>query len=181
VASGSFDFRSIQKYFGPQTSGDINDFLEKMPQNAGKGALIAAGISWGMVAALGLFCVMQMQHLTDLRAELLQSEALKPAVPKISYEAIDKKELDSLIEDFKAVYPGMTFTVTKGALAISSRSTTDYARFREILGHVVNSGSGWRVGVESLCVGRECKTNALEAKVKIQKLKIDKPSSSSTM
>ncbi|MDY0029330.1 MAG: hypothetical protein RBR86_05230 [Pseudobdellovibrionaceae bacterium] len=181
MASGSFDFRSFQKYFGPQASGDLNIFLEKMPQNAGKGALIAAGISWGMVAALGLFCVMQMKSLTDLRAELLQSEALKPAVPTISYETIDKKALDNLIEDFRAVYPGMTFTVTKGSLAISSRSTSDYARFREILGHIVNAGPMWRVGVESICVGRECKTNALEAKVKIQKLKIDKPSSSSTM
>ncbi|MCB1559183.1 MAG: hypothetical protein KDJ50_09710 [Alphaproteobacteria bacterium] len=159
----------------------MNDFLEKLPQHSGKGALIAAGISWGMVAALGLFSVMQMQKLTDLRAELLQSEALKPMVPSISYMEIDKKELDSVVEDFKQVYPGINFTVAKGALTVQSRSTTDYAKFREALGHLVNAGAGWRVNVESLCVGRECKTNALEAKVKIQKLKIDKPSSSSTM
>jgi hypothetical protein len=181
LTAGSFDFRSFQKYFSPQASGDLNAFLEKMPQNAGNNSLIAAGIAWVMVAMLGLFSVVQLQRLTDVRAELLQSEALKPMVPTISTETVDPKQLKDVIENYKAVYPGIAINANGGNITIQAKSTTDYARFREILGHVVNGGSGWRVSVESLCVGRECKQNALDAKLKIQKLKIDKPSSSSTM
>lgn len=165
----------------PHAADDLNRFMEKLPQNAGNGPLVAAGISWVMVAALGLFTMMQLQHLTELRAELLQSEALKPVLPVISQTPVPVNELKVVTDGFKAVYPGMNINVSAGSVTIQSKSTTDYANFREILGHIVNAGPGWVIQVESLCVGRECKLNALNAKLKIQKLKIDKPSSSSTM
>ncbi len=181
MAAGSFDFRSFQKYFSPNAGGDLNLFLEKLPQNVGQGALIAAGIAWLMVAALGLFTVMQMQRLTDVRAQLLQTEALVPMVPVISKQAISPTELKDLITNFKALYPGLTFVSKGSSLMIQSKTTADYAQFREALGHVVNGGPGWQTSVEDMCIGRECKQNALSATIKIQKLKIDKPSTSSTM
>ncbi len=181
LAVGSFDFRSFQKYFNPQASGDLNAFLEKLPQNAGQSALIAAGIAWLMVAALGLFTVMQMQNLTELRAELLQSEALVPMVPVISKTPVAAGELKDILNNFKTLYPGLTFTAKGSSIMIQSKTTGSYGQFREAMGHVVNGGSGWQTSIEDLCIGRECKQNALSATVKIQKLEIDKPSSSSTM
>jgi hypothetical protein len=61
-------------------------------------------------------------------------------------------------------------------LTLQSKDTATYTEFREALGHVVNGGNGWKVGVESFCVGRECPQNALDAAIKVEKLKIDKPS-----
>jgi len=51
----SFDMNSMQKYFSPKATEDLNVFLEKLPQNAGKTILIAAAIAWGMAATTGLF------------------------------------------------------------------------------------------------------------------------------
>lgn len=181
MSAGSFDFRSFQKYFSPQASGDLNVFLENLPHNAGKTALIAAGISWVMVAALGLFTVMQLQKLTEMRADLLKTEAIKPAIPSVSTSPVAVNDLKPIVDSFKEVYPGLTINATAGGITIQSKTTAEYAKFRELLGHVVNVGSGWQVSVDSICVGRECKQNALDVKLKIQKLKIDKPSDESTM
>ena len=177
MASGSFDFRSFQKYLNPQATDDLNRFLEKVPQHAGQGALIAAGISWAMVAALGLFTMMQMQQLTDLRKKLLESEAVKPLVPFIKEQPVPAKSLKAFADELKGVYPNLAINTNGGVLTVQSRQVQDYGNFREAVGHIVNGGSGWRVKVDSLCVGRECKQNALGAKLKVQTLMIDKPSS----
>ena len=39
---------------------------------------------------------------------------------------------------------------------ITSTRTTNFGEFREAIGHVYNGGVGWRVGLDKLCVGREC-------------------------
>lgn len=175
------DFRSFKKYLAPHAAEDFNAFLEKMPQNVGKSALILAGMIWFMVACLGMFCVVQMKSLTDFRMEMSKTEAIKPMIPTIKTEAIDQKVLKAIIDDFKTVYPDLNFSLGNGNLLIQSKSTSNYAEFREVMGHIVNMGAGWKITVESLCVGRECKQNALDAKLKIQKLKIDKSNPSSTM
>ncbi|MBL8639003.1 MAG: hypothetical protein JNK24_01480 [Alphaproteobacteria bacterium] len=175
------DFRAFKKYFAPHAAADFNLFLEKLPVNVGKPALIAAGMSWFMVVCLGLFCVMQMKSLTDLRLEASKQDAIKPMIPVVKLEAVDQKSVKSLVDDMKTVYPDLTFSLASGNLLIQSKSTANYSEFREALGHIVNAGAGWKISVDSLCVGRECKQNALDAKLKIQKLKIDKFNSSATM
>ncbi len=173
--SGSFDWKSLQKYLNPQSAEDFSRFLDTIPVHAGKGALIAAGIAWGFAAALGLFTMMQARDLTDLRAQLQTSEALKPIVPKISMIEPSKEETKTLAEQFKQVYPTLTVNANGGNFTIQSKKTADFISFREALGHAANGGTTWRVGLQNFCVGRECKQNALNAVLKIQKVKIDKP------
>lgn len=167
----------MKKYLNPQASDDFNRFLEKIPQNVGQKALIAAGISWGVVIALGLFAVMQMQILTDLRSQLLASEAVKPVVPVMTTQAVTPDELKPLLDDFKTIYPDLQVNVNGGNVNVQSHDTSQYPEFREILGHLSNGGVGWKVSVQTMCVGRECKQNSLGANLKIERLKIDKPSS----
>jgi len=93
----SFDWKSLQKYFSSQSADDLNRFLEKMPQNAGQTILIAAGIAWAMAGALGLYTAIQTQQLTELRAKLMATEALKPSVPKIKNIAIPKAEVEKFV------------------------------------------------------------------------------------
>jgi hypothetical protein len=175
LASSSFDFRSLKKYLNPRATDDLNRFLENVPQHAGHGVLIAAGIAWGMAAAFGLFTMMQAKQLTELREKLQASEALKPVVPTITRVAVSKEELKAMIDALKAVYPRMTINENGGKVTLQSRDTASYTEFREALGHVVNGGNGWKIGVENFCVGRECQQNALDAGLKVEKLKIDKP------
>jgi hypothetical protein len=175
LSKQSFDIKSLQKYLNPEAANDFSRFLDTVPVHAGKGVLIAAGIAWAAVAVLGSFTVLQSKQITELRAELQANDALKPVVPTVAVNPVTKEEVNKISDKFKAVYPNLNFAVTGTSLSIKSKQTADFAQFREAIGHVVNGGKGWKVTVDSLCVGRECKDAGLGALLKIQKLKIDKP------
>jgi len=177
LSSKSFDWKSLQKFLDPEAANDFSRFMDKMPGHAGKGALIAAGIAWATVAALGLFTVMQAKEMTELKASLETTEAIKPLVPTITLAPVAASELTKVATAFKTLYPNLTVTANGGVLSVKSKQTADFAQFREAIGQVINSGKDWKVTVDSLCVGRECKDSGLSATLKIQKLKIDKPTS----
>lgn len=177
MSSKSFDWKSLQKFLDPEAANDFSRFMDKMPGDAGKGALIAAGIAWATVAAFGLFTVMQAKEMTELKATLETTEAIKPLVPTITLTAVPAPEITKVATAFKVIYPSMTISASGGNLSIKSKQTADFAQFREAIGQVINSGKDWKVTVDSLCVGRECKDSGLSASLKIQKLKIDKPAS----
>lgn len=177
MSSKSFDWKSLQKFLDPEAANDFSRFMDKLPVDAGKAALIAAGIAWATVAAFGLFTVMQAKQLTELKATLETTEALKPLVPVISLAPVANTELTKLVTAFKTTYPMLAATSSNGNFIIKSRQTADFAQFREAIGHVTNGGKNWKVTVDSMCVGRECKDGGLSATLKVQKLKIDKPTS----
>lgn len=177
LSSKSFDWKSLQKFLDPEAANDFSRFMDKMPANAGKGALIAAGIAWGTAAALGLLTVMQAKELTELKATIETTEAIKPLVPTITLSPASNQEIVRIVESFKTIYPTLSVSTNGGNLSITSKQTADFAQFREAIGHVVNGGNDWKVSIDSLCVGRECKDSGLGATLKIQKLTIDKPAS----
>ncbi len=175
MASKTFDFRGLNKYLNPQASDDLNRFLEKLPQHAGNTVLIAAGIAWGAAAALGLFAMMQTKELTELRGKLEATEALKPIVPVVTMAAVSDAEIKPFIEGIKPIYSGIQLNNQANTVTIQSKDTAQFSQFREAIGHVANGGIGWKVRVEGFCVGRECKTNPLDAVLKVEKLNIEKP------
>ena len=170
-----FDMNMVKKMFSSRASADLNVFLENLPQNAGKTILIAAGIAWGTAAATGLFTAIQAQKLTELRAELKETESLKPSVPSIKNVPIAKSEVEKFVEKSKESYRGLDIKVNGSSIIISAKSTRNFAEFREALGHMQNGGNGWRVSLEKLCVGRECDKNIkLAASLKVNKVSVDK-------
>lgn len=177
MPSKSFDWKSLQKFLDPEAANDFSRFMDKMPGHAGKGALIAAGIAWATVAAFGLFTVMQAKEITELKASLETTETIKPLVPKITLAPVPAPELTKAATAFKSLYPSLTISANGATLSVKSKQTADFAQFREAIGQVINSGKDWKVTVDTICVGRECKDSGLSASLKIQKLKIDKPAS----
>ncbi len=181
----AFDFKQIdtsllKKLADPKAAGDLNVFLEKMPQNAGQTVLIAAGIAWAMTAALGLYSTIQARQLTELRAELQKAEALTPVVPKISDAAIPQEEVQAFAEKAKDAYKGLTFTANGSTLVITSDRTGNFSKFREAIGHVQNGGSGWRVTMDKMCVGRECgDRDKIGIALKINKVSVENPAQAS--
>lgn len=149
--------------------------MDTVPIHAGRGALIAAGIAWAAVATLGFFAVLQTKEITELKASLESSEAVKPLVPMIKLEDIQKNDAKELVDKFKEIYPTLNISANGGEITIQSKQTSEFPQFREAIGHVTNAGRGWKVKVESMCVGRECKIGGLNATLKVQKLRIDKP------
>ncbi len=171
----SFDWRSLQKFTSPKAAEDLNHFLEALPQNAGKTMLIATAVAWGAAGFLGLYTTVQIQKLTELRAELEEAQALQPIVPKIKDVAVNPKEVQEFEKKIKDTYQNLSIRSNGASIAITSQSTAQFAQFREAVGHVQNGGSGWRVNIDRLCVGRECGQNPLAASLKINKVSVDKP------
>ncbi len=173
----SFNFAKLKKYFGSHSSADLNRFLENLPSNAGKTVLIAAAIAWGTAAAAGLYATIQAQKLTELRAEFKETEALKPSVPTISNVAIPPAEVQKFVEQAQKSYRDINLKANNSTILITAQSTAFFSQFREAIGHMQNGGSGWRVTLEKLCVGRECdKRSMLMASLKVNKVSVENPS-----
>lgn len=168
-----FDWRSLNKYFSPHAANDFNKFLEAMPQTIGQKMLIIAGVVWGFAALVGLYTTVQINQLTELRATLQEADAIKPSVPKVSETPIDSSKITEFVEQIKPVYRGLDITSSGSSISITAQSTNQFGQFREAVGHVQNGGSGWRVNVEELCVGRECDRIPLAARLKINKVSVD--------
>lgn len=168
------DPKIFKKLLDPKSSGDLNVFLEKLPQNAGQTVLIAAGIAWAMAGALGLYSSIQARDLTELRAKLQEAEALQPIVPKITDVPVSTEEVTAFVDAAKVSYPGLVFTVQANNIVITSGMTSDFSKFREAIGHMQNGGAGWRVSLDKLCVGRECDKNAkLAVSLKVNKVSVE--------
>lgn len=172
----SFDLQSLKRLTSSEASADLNRFLEKLPQHAGHSVLIAAAIAWGIAAMAGLFTAIQTQKMTELRAELKETQALKPAVPKIKNVGIAKKDVENFVAQAKESYKGLDIKANGSTIIITGRSTRNFTEFREAIGHVQNGGAGWRVSLEKLCVGRECdKQYKLAASLKVNKVSVETP------
>lgn len=178
MAVKKFDVRSLNKYFGPQASHDLNRFLEKMPANTGNASLIAGGIVWAAAAAFFLFALLQGQNLAKLRGELEASETLKPIVPVMTLAAVPETDIKGFIDRAKALYPGLIINASGNTVTLQSKDTSTYAQYREAMSFALNGGSGWKVSIKSMCVGRECPQNAIDVSLTIEKISIDKPTPS---
>ena len=146
-----------------------------MPQTAGQTALIAAGIAWTAAAALGLYTYIQVQNMTDLRAKLKETEALKPAVPVLRDVPVQQKEVQDFAATLAGIYPNLEIKQHGPNIQITAKSTVLFGVWREAVGHVQNGGTGWRVSVDKMCVGRECQGDNLGVLLKINKVSVDKP------
>lgn len=170
------DLSIMKKLMDPKSAGDLNAFLEKLPQNAGQTILIAAGIAWAMAGALGLYATIQAKALTELRAELKEAEALTPIVPTIKDVPIATAEVEAFIKKVTDSYKGLTLSVNGSNIVITSPQTSNFAQFREAISHMQNGGSGWRVSLEKLCVGRECgQSEKLAVSLKVNKVSVENP------
>ena len=171
----NFDWRSLQRYFEPKAADDLNAFLEKMPQTVGQTMLVIAGVVWVGAGAAGLFATVQLKQLAEVRAELEEVQALKPIVPNLSEVTVSQKDVAVFAESMAEIYDGVDIQSSGTTISINAKSTAEFGRFREAVGHVQNGGSGWRVNVDRLCVGRECGNNPLAASLKINKVTVDRP------
>jgi len=168
----NFDYRGLKKYASPQASEDLNAFLEKLPQHSGQTMLIIAGVAWAAAGAVGLFTAVQLQKMSEIRIELEEAEALQPIVPQIVDKAVEPDDVNTFAEHTKEIYNGLEFRASGPTLTINSKTLGSFGQFREAIAHVQNGGSGWRVGVDKLCVGRECDRYPLGAVLKINTVSV---------
>ncbi len=169
----NFDWRSLKKYANPNAADDLNLFLEKLPQNTGQTMLIIAGIAWAAAGGIGLFTTVQLQKLTETRAELQEANALKPKVPQIKDVAVNSKDVEKFVAQMSDIYGGLKVSSSGPTVTLTADSTASFGQFREAIGHVQNGGSGWRVNIDRFCVGRECDKYPLYASLRINKVSVN--------
>lgn len=172
----SLNLSAFKKLTDPKLAGDLNTYLENLPEKAGHTILIAAGIAWAVAAAAGLFTTIKLQQMTELRNTAKEASALVPVVPKISDSPISPDEVKRFAENASKAYKGLSISTNGSTLIITSNNTANYAQFREAIGHVQNGGNGWRVSLQKFCVGRECDRQfKLAASLSVNKVSVEKP------
>lgn len=169
-----FDWRSLNKYTSPKAMDDMNLFLEKLPQNTNKTLLVITAVIWSVAAAMGLYTTVKMQEISELTVKRDEAKALVPIVPKIQNKPVNANAVKQFVDELQEIYKGLDIKGNSSNIIIRAKSTASYGQFREAIGHVQNGGTGWRVSVEKLCVGRECKQYPLSAMLKINSVTVEK-------
>ncbi|MDH5722469.1 MAG: hypothetical protein OEY94_03995 [Alphaproteobacteria bacterium] len=168
-----FNWQSLKRYMDPKAVDDMNIFLEKLPQNTNKTLLIITGVVWVSAAGLGLFTTVKIQEFSELSSQREESAALVPSVPQIKDKAVSPQEVASFVEELQETYKGLEIKGNSSNIVIRAKSTAQFGEFREAIGHVQNGGSGWRVNVDKLCIGKECKQFPLAVALKINRISVD--------
>lgn len=170
------DTVALKRYFSPGAYKDLDVFLEQMPLRAGKMLIVAGITAWLVAGCCVVYVVTQANHVMGLRADILKAETLKPTVPVITQAPVDTAEVDAFSKHLSELYPQITINGIGNRIEIRGTSTDKYGAFREAVGHSFNGGTGWRLNVEEMCVGRECKAStALYGAFTVYRLRVDKP------
>ena len=89
---------------------------------------------------------------------------------------IDTNEVKAFVDKTKDAYKGLNFQVDGSTIIITADNTNKFSQFREAISHMQNGGSGWRVKMDKLCLGRECDTNhKLAVALKVNKVSVENP------
>ncbi len=168
-----FNWRSLQRYASPQATHDLNHFLENLPQHTGHSVLIAAAFIWACAGGLGLYTFIQSRALAEFRSKLVTTEAVKPNVPRVTNVQEDPVKVREFVENIKNAYKDLEIKAQGSTVSIVGNDTRFFPQFREAIGHVQNGGLAWRVNIEEICVGRECKGKPLAIRLKVNKVSIE--------
>jgi len=162
----------LKKVTHPQAADDLNNFLESLPQKTNNTILIITGIIWAAAALIGLMTAMQMQKMSQAKIEFEEAQALKPKVPVIENTAVSSQELKDFSERSNKLYKDLEIKSAGSTITISSTALGAFGQFREALAYIQNGGSDWRITIDKLCVGRECKGKPLSATLRVNKVSV---------
>ncbi len=170
-----YDWRKLKKYTSPRAADDLNRFLEGLPSHVSHSMLVTAAIAWAAAGVLGLYTTIQLKQLTELRATFQDAQALTPIVPTIKDVAVRPADVSKFVEEISEIYSGLSIKAQGATIDIKSSNINAFGQFREALGHVLNGGVGWRVAINTMCIGRECNKFPLSATLKINKVSVNNP------
>lgn len=176
TALRDFDWERIKRLTDPQAIKDLDHFLDNLPQRAGKNALMIACGVW-LLAGIGLFLLFHnAQSLKDIQKQLAIAEGTRIAVPHISYRPADAQILKPVVEKLKKIYPSLIIAMQDShTISIKATTTRDFAAWRAAIGDVSYASQGWKLGIKTLCTGRSCKGEPLQAAILVQNVDIQLP------
>ena len=169
----NYDWRRMKRLTSDQMTDDLNRFLEALPQNVGQVMISFVAAAWIFAGATGLYTMVQLQNLSELRAELEASNAVKPNVPEISTKPMPNKQVKDLAEILASTYRDLDIQASGSGVTISADTTAYFGLFREAIGYVREHKSGIRTNIHAMCVGRECEKKPLSVTLKVNTIGVD--------
>lgn len=170
------DQAALKRLLSPSAYKNLDTFVEQLPLRAGHAAVIAGGACLLFAALSVTYVVMQANNIMSLRADILKAEALKPTVPVINKAPVADAEVAAFIKKIESLYSQINLVPAGARVEMRASNVDKYGAFREAVGHLFNGGKGWRVTVEEMCVGRECKNNTpVFGAFTVHTLRVDKP------
>jgi hypothetical protein len=130
-----------------------------------------------VLAAIGLFLLFHnAQSLKDIQKQLAIAEGTRITVPNISYRPVDAQILKPVMEKLKKIYPSLIIGMQdSNTINIKATTTRDFSAWRAAIGDVTYAAPGWKLGVKTLCAGRSCKGEPLQAAILVQNVEIQMP------
>ncbi|MDD9899866.1 MAG: hypothetical protein OXT65_02685 [Alphaproteobacteria bacterium] len=166
---------TLKRWTNPQAIKDLDRFLDALPLNVGYNALIAAGMAWIIAGVTVFFTVVESGRVSELRAELMKVEALKPPIPVLTYSAPPQKSLQDLQDKIKETYTEVGMVISGNQVTLSASDTQFFPEFLAAVNYLQNGGKNWRVQISSMCVGRDCTGSKLSAIMKVEMVRVDNP------
>lgn len=157
----NLDFKNIWAWLtNPKHTQDLQSFVENLPEKVGTTTLALAGAVWLVAGLAIIYGTTQSDKIAALKTELEQTNTLTPPIPIIQNVQIDKQSVQTFTKKAASEYEktGVKISEVNGKIEIRGNTGRQYGVFREAVGHIQNGGTGWRVSVDELCVGRECQT-----------------------
>ena len=172
-----FNMATIQKYTSPQAMKDLDAFLDALPINVGYNALIAAGVVCLMGASSVWFSALQLQNVSKLHSDLTNVQALQPPVPVLKYAPVSAAVLKPLVEKIQNTFKGIRVEAGDGTVKMVAQDTDYFPQFLAAVSYLQRGGRSWKVKTQTLCVGRECKSDKLYAEFKVDMVLFGTPES----
>ena len=169
----NYDWRSLKRFTSAQASNDFNAFMDKLPQNVGQTMIAFVSAAWIFAGGAGLYTMVQLQTLTELRAELVDTNSVRPAVPELVMKPLRGQGIKDITDRMSEIYKDLDIQSSGGSITIAAASTAQYGSFREAIGYVQSTGKNIRADIETLCVGRECERKPLSVTLKLNKIDVN--------
>lgn len=163
------DTRIILKALSPKIVARIATTMDRS-------TLLLAGIVW-MIAVTTMSLAIYTMHLAvAARRDATTEMVAEPHLPKTIRSGIETKEIQTLIDRMKRLYPGLEFTQSTGKTM--TISTNDGSRFREwltALSYIDSATPQFHWSLQDLCVGKCGGKDLMRAALSGEKISYEAP------
>lgn len=168
----TLDWKTLKPYLTGQALKDLDRFLDALPKRAGMNAVVAAGLMWLVAGMAILFAATETKKVSELRTEMLATEALMPPVPGLKEIPVPAAELQDMADKIREYYAGVDAKAGGPGKISLTAPTNRYPLFRTAIGHIQSGGKSWKVRVHELCTGRDCKGAGLQATLNVSIIRV---------
>jgi len=170
-----FNLASLQRYTSPQAVKDLDSFLDALPINVGTNALIAACFTFLVAGVSVWFTAQELEKVSQLHEDLTNIKALQPPVPVLKEIPVDIKTLKPAGDKIASTFSGIKVVAGAGSVKISAQDSDYFPQFLAAISYLQRSGRNWKVSVNAMCLGRDCKGPQLYADLKVSTITFGEP------